>query len=143
MQTKIDLIEILDQVAENHKGYNITVDGEITERPFDDGEFYNIQSIKKDMGWDYFEIVRLPLDIIIIADEEGLLKNTATVNSIATRIYQEAYKSNQVGIVGNCVICHTSRVKQSIITLGLHYFQKKPQDFFLRFFYRHGIYRAL
>ena len=32
MQTKIDLIEILDQVTENHKGYNITVDGEITER---------------------------------------------------------------------------------------------------------------
>ena len=111
MQTKIDLIEILDQVTENHKGYNITVDGEITERPFDDGEFYNIQNIKKDMGWDYFEIVRLPLDIIIIADEEGLLKNTATVNSIATRIYQGACKSNQVGIVGNCVICHTSRVK--------------------------------
>ena len=111
MQTKIDLIEILDQVTENHKGYNITVDGEITERPFDDGEFYNIQNIKKDMGWDYFEIVPLPLDIIIIADEEGLLKNTATVNSIATRIYQGAYKSNQVGFVGNCVICHTSRVK--------------------------------
>ena len=110
MKTKIDLIEILDQVTENHKGYNITVDGEITERPFDDGEFYNIQNIKKDMGWDYFEIVRLPLDIIIIADEEGLLKNTATVNSIATRICQGAYKSNQVGIVGNCVICHTSRV---------------------------------
>ena len=33
MQTKIDLIELLDQVTENHKGYNITVDGEITERP--------------------------------------------------------------------------------------------------------------
>ena len=111
MQTQIDLIDVLDQVAENHKGFNITVDGEITERPFDDGEFYNIANIKKEFGWDYFEIVRLPLDIIIIADEEGLLKNSAKINEIASRIYQSAVKHYQVGIVGNCVICHTSRVK--------------------------------
>jgi len=111
MQTTIDLTKILDQVVDNLKGFNITVDGEITERSFDDGDFYNISNIKKQFGWDYFEIVRLPLDIIIIADEEGLLKNNATVNEIATRIYQGAYKTNQVGIVGNCVICHTSRVK--------------------------------
>ena len=111
MQTQIDLIEVLDQVVENHKGFNITVDGEITERPFDDGEFYNIANIKKEFGWDYFEIVRLPLDIIIIADEEGLLKNSAKINEIASRIYQSAIKHDQVGIVGNCVICHTSRVK--------------------------------
>jgi hypothetical protein len=110
MQT-IDLLEILDQVVENQKGFNITVDGEITERPFDDGEFYNISNIKKDFGWDYFEIVHLPLDIIIIADEEGLLKNNPIINEIASRIYQSAVKDYQVGIVGNCVICHTSRVK--------------------------------
>ena len=33
------------------------------------------------------------------------------LHEIASRIYQSAIKHYQVGIVGNCVICHTSRVK--------------------------------
>ena len=111
MQTTINLIDVLEQVAENRKGFNITVDGEITERPFDDGEFYNIANIKKEYGWDMFEIVSLPLDIIIIADEEGLCKDNIKINEIASRIYQSAIKHYQVGIVGDVVICHTSRVK--------------------------------
>ena len=127
MHTKIDLIEVLSNCKDNKAGYTITQNGEVIERPFD-GEYYDIKKIKNDCNFDYIELVRLPGDIILIADEEGLLRSKE-YNLLASIIYQEAYNNRNLGIVGDVVICHTSRVNQSIINLGLHYFQKNLKIF--------------
>ena len=109
MQTTIDLVEVLSNCLKNKKGYTITASGEITERPFD-GKFYDIKKIKTDCNFDYIELVRLPGGIIMIADKEGLLRSKQ-YNPIASIIYQEGYNDKSLGIVGDVVICHTSRVK--------------------------------
>jgi hypothetical protein len=108
MHTKIDLIEVLSNCKDNKAGYTITQNGEVIERPFD-GEYYDIKKIKNDCNFDYIELVRLPGDIILITDEEGLLRSKE-YNLLASIIYQEAYNNRNLGIVGDVVICHTSRV---------------------------------
>ena len=108
MQTKTDIIGMLNMVVSNEKGYRLSADGSIKEYKFD-GETYDIQKIKDLCNFDYIELVRLPGDIILIADEEGLLRSKE-YNLLASIIYQEAYNNRNLGIVGDVVICHTSRV---------------------------------
>ena len=108
MQTVTDIQEMMESLISNKKGYRISVDGTIIEQPFD-GESYDIQKIKNECNFDYIELVRLPKDIIMIADEEGLLRSKP-YNHIASVLYQEAYKNRSLGIVGDVIICHTSRV---------------------------------
>ena len=108
MHTKIDLIEVLSNCKDNKAGYTITQNGEVIERPFD-GEYYDIKKIKNDCNFDYIEIVYLPNDIIMIVDEEGLLKSKP-YNFVASIIYQAAYDDKSLGIVGDAILCHTSRV---------------------------------
>jgi hypothetical protein len=108
MQTVTDITEMMEQLISNKKGYRISVDGSIIEQPFD-GESYDIKKIKNECNFDYIELVPLPNDIIMIADEEGLLRSKP-YNMIASVLYQEAYKNRSLGIVGDVIICHTSRV---------------------------------
>ena len=108
MQTKTDIIGMLNMVVSNEKGFRLSVDGDISEYKFD-GETYDIQKIKDLCNFDYIELVYLPNDIIMIADEEGLLRSKP-YNQIASVLYQEAYKNRSLGIVGDVIICHTSRV---------------------------------
>jgi len=109
MQTKTDIIGMLNMVASNEKGFRLSVDGDISEYKFD-GETYDIQKIKDLCNFDYIEIVPLPNDIIMIVDEEGLLRSKP-YNFVASLIYQAAYNDKSLGIVGDAILCHTSRVK--------------------------------
>ena len=68
MQTVTDIQEMMESLISNKKGYRISVDGTIIEQPFV-GESYDIQKIKNECNFDYIELVRLPNDIIMIADE--------------------------------------------------------------------------
>ena len=45
MQTKTDIIGMLNMVVSNEKGYRLSTDGSIKEYKFD-GETYDIQKIK-------------------------------------------------------------------------------------------------
>jgi len=108
MQTKTDIIGMLNMVVSNEKGYRLSTDGSITEYKFD-GESYDIQKIKDLCDFDYIELVYLPNDIIMIVDEEGLLKSKP-YNFVASIIYQAAYDDKSLGIVGDAILCHTSRV---------------------------------
>ena len=108
MQTKTDIIGMLNMVVNNEKGYRLSTDGSITEYKFD-GESYDIQKIKDLCNFDYIELVYLPNDIIMIVDEEGLLKSKP-YNFVASIIYQAAYDDKSLGLVGDAILCHTSRV---------------------------------
>jgi len=109
MQTVTDIQEMMESLISNKKGYRISVDGTIIEQPFD-GETYDIKKIKNECNFDYIELVRLPNDIIMIVDEEGLLRSKP-YNFVASLIYQAAYNDKSLGIVGDAILCHTSRVK--------------------------------
>ena len=103
-----------DQVKAN-KGFIIKTNGDVV--PFnptvdDNGTMvYDLKAVKSACNFDYVEIVRLNDGIILLCDEEGLLKGEPKVNTIATKLYQSAYGTDQVGIVGDCVICNTKAVK--------------------------------
>ena len=137
----VNIERILEEVRNNIRGYYISTSGDVKEREFDkeiDGEkFFDINKIKEEANYDYFEIAYTGDDsIIFICDEEGALKTkfdndveVGNYNIIASAIYQKLWNNDNVHLYGDVVICHTTRVNQSIITLGLHYFQKKPQDF--------------
>lgn len=105
---------MFDQVKSN-KGFIIKVNGDVV--PFNptvehDGVMtYDLKAVKSACNFDYVELVRLQDDVILLCDEEGLLKGEPKVNQIATKLYQSAYGTDQVGIVGDCVICHNKAVK--------------------------------
>lgn len=102
-----------DQVKAN-KGFIIKTNGDVV--PFnptvdDNGTMvYDLKAVKSACNFDYVELVRLNDDMILLCDEEGLLKGEPKVNTIATKLYQSAYGTDQVGIVGDCVICNTKAV---------------------------------
>ena len=102
-----------DQVKAN-KGFIIKTNGDVV--PFnptvdDNGTMtYDIKTLKSACNFDYIEIVPLPNDIIMIVDEEGLLRSKP-YNFVASLIYQAAYNDKSLGIVGDAILCHTSRVK--------------------------------
>lgn len=103
-----------DQVKAN-KGFIIKTNGDVV--PFnptvdDNGTMvYDLKAVKSACNFDYVELVRLNDGMILLCDEEGLLKGEPKVNTIATKLYQSAYGTDQVGIVGDCVICNTKAVK--------------------------------
>ena len=108
METKTDIIAMLNMVVSNEKGYILRADGSIKEYKFD-GKTYDIQKIKDLCNFKYIQLVYLPNDIIMIVDEEGLLKSKP-YNFVASIIYQAAYDDKSLGIVGDAILCHTSRV---------------------------------
>lgn len=103
-----------DQVKAN-KGFIIKTNGDVV--PFnptvdDNGTMvFDLKAVKSACNFDYVEIVPLKDGIILLCDEEGLCKAEPKVNTIATKLYQNAYGTDQVGIVGDCVICNTKAVK--------------------------------
>ena len=109
----VALSVMIDQVKSG-KGFIIKTNGDVA--PFnptveDDGTMvYDLKAVKSACNFDYVEIVRLQDDMILLCDEEGLCKANPVVNIIATKLYQSAYKTNEVGIIGDCVICHTKAV---------------------------------
>ena len=109
----VALSVMVDQVKSG-KGFIIKTNGDVA--PFnptveDNGNMvYDLNAVRSACNFDYVEIARLRDDIILLCDEEGLCKANPVVNLLATKLYQNAYKTNEVGIIGDCVICHTKAV---------------------------------
>jgi hypothetical protein len=109
----VALSVMVDQVKSG-KGFIIKTNGDVA--PFnptveDNGNMvYDLNSVRSACNFDYVEIARLRDDIILLCDEEGLCKANPVVNIIATKLFQNAIGSERVGIIGDCVICHTKAV---------------------------------
>ena len=107
-------MSVMFEQVQSGKGFLIKTNGDVV--PFnptvdDNGSMvYDLKAVKSACNFDYVEIVRLQDDMILLCDEEGLCKANPVVNIIATKLYQNAYKTNEVGIIGDCVICHTKAV---------------------------------
>ena len=118
----VNVERILEDVRNNIKGYYISTSGDIKEREYDkefDGVMYfDINKIKEEANYDYFEIAYTnDASVIFICDEEGALKTKfendieiGNYNQIASAIYQKLHKNDSVHLYGDVVICHTSRV---------------------------------
>lgn len=118
----VNIERVLDEVRNNIKGFYIPVEGELTEREYDkeiDGQkYFDIDKIKQEANYDYFEIAYTRDEsVIFICDEEGALKNRfvdgvehSNYNNIASVLYQKLCNDNNIHLYGDVVICHTSRV---------------------------------
>jgi hypothetical protein len=73
------------------------------------GEF-TLDSLYEILDCEMIEVVNLKDDLILICDEEALYKVYPVVNMIATKMYQEACGSTEVGIIGRCIICQSSKL---------------------------------
>jgi hypothetical protein len=73
------------------------------------GEF-TLDSLYEALDCEMIEVVNLKDDMILICDEEALYKVYPVVNMIATNMYREASGSNEVGIIGRCIICQSSKL---------------------------------
>ena len=118
----VNVERILEDVRNNIKGYYISTSGDIKEREYDkefDGVMYfDINKIKEEANYDYFEIAYTnDASVIFICDEEGAHKTKfengieiGNYNNIASAIYQKLCKADNVHLYGDVVICHTTRV---------------------------------
>ena len=118
----VNIERILEEVRNNIRGFYISIEGDIKEREFDkviDGnQYFDIDKIKSDANYDYFEIAYTGDEsVIFICDEEGQLKTKfkddveiGNYNMIASAIYQKLCKRDNVHLFGDVVICHTSRI---------------------------------
>ena len=104
------LVKILKDISQNAPfGHCLMTDGrEITlsaEKKIDTKDFFDMSTVKKTLGIDYFEIVSVPSNknLILVCDEEGLLCADPVLNFTASML------ANQP-IYGNVMICHTQRI---------------------------------
>jgi hypothetical protein len=73
------------------------------------GEF-TLESLYEALDCEMIEVVNLKDDLILICDEEALYKVYPVMNMIATKMYREAYGTDEVGIIGRCIICQSSKL---------------------------------
>ena len=73
------------------------------------GEF-TLDSLYETLDCEMIEVVNLKDDLILICDEEALCKAYPVLNMIATKMYREASGSDEVGIIGRCIICQSSKL---------------------------------
>jgi hypothetical protein len=73
------------------------------------GEF-TLDSLYETLDCEMIEVVNLKDDLILICDEEALYKVYPVLNMIATKMYREASGSDEVGIIGGCIICQSSKL---------------------------------
>ena len=101
----MDIDVMLEQVSTG-KSFVIKPNGDIDEFK---GEF-TLDSLYETLNCEMIEVVNLKNDLILICDEEALYKVYPVLNLIATKMYREASGSDEVGIIGRCIICHSSKL---------------------------------
>jgi hypothetical protein len=102
----ISLHPSIKQVVDNGSGVLISPLGgfDVTNVVTPVQKTFDLQTLYRAIGCDYIEIVDVPeTEYILVCDEEGLLKNNATLNYEATELAGRP-------IVGNVVLCHTSSI---------------------------------
>ena len=88
------------------KSFVITPNRDIYEYK---GEF-TLDALYETLNCEMIEVVNLKDDLILICDEEALYTAYPVTNLIATNIYREACGSNEVGIIGRCISCQSSKL---------------------------------
>jgi len=73
------------------------------------GEF-TLDALYETLNCEMIEVVNLKDDLILICDEEALFTDYPVLNLIATKMYREASGSDEVGIIGRCIICQSSKL---------------------------------
>jgi len=101
----MDIDVMLEQVSTG-KSFVIKPNGDIDEFK---GEF-TLDSLYETLNCEMIEVVNLKNDLILICDEEALFRAYPILNLIATNMYREASGSDEVGIIGRCIICQSSKL---------------------------------
>ena len=101
----MDIDVMLEQVGSG-KSFVIKPNGDIDEFKGD----FTLNALYETLGCEMIEVVNLKDDLILICDEEALYKVYPVVNMIATNMYREASGSDEVGIIGRCIICQSSKL---------------------------------
>ena len=88
------------------KPFVITADNDVYEYK---GEF-TLDALYEALDCQTIEVVNLNDDLIIICDEEAMFQPYPILNLIASKMYQDAYNSKEIGIIGKCIICQSSKL---------------------------------
>ena len=99
-------LNVMNEQISSGKSFVINTNSDVYEYK---GEF-TLDSLYEALDCEMIEVVNLKDDMILICDEEALYKAHPVVNMIATNMYQEAYGTNEVGIIGKCIICQSSKL---------------------------------
>lgn len=99
-------LSVMNTEMKAGKPFVITVNSDVYEYK---GEF-TLEALYEALDCQTVEVVNLKDDLIIICDEEALYQPYPIVNLIATKMYQDAYNSKEVGIIGKCIICQSSKL---------------------------------
>ena len=102
----MDIDVMLEQVGSG-KSFVIKPNGDIDEFKGD----FTLNALYETLGCEMIEVVNLKDDLILICDEEALYKVYPVLNLIATNMYREASGSSEVGIIGRCIICQSSKLQ--------------------------------
>lgn len=87
----------------------LKIDGTSVDIIPENGKDFKLHECYKHIGCDIIEVVYLDGKNILIIDEEGLLKEDATVNRKATTLAREA--GTATAIVGNVILCSHKMLK--------------------------------
>ena len=104
-------MELLSRVNSS-TGILIRADGTVTEISPKNGTDFKFEGELYDaINCEMIEIVRCDKDHIFICDEEGFYRNGATINRVASRLYQQMHDDCEIGLVGDVVLCLDNMVK--------------------------------
>jgi hypothetical protein len=100
----LTLLVIIDKLDPMKTGRLLNTDG--TEKIItpENGTDFKLEECYKHLGVDMVELVHCDRNMILICDEEALLKENPVQNVIPSLIARQP-------IFGNVIICHTSMFK--------------------------------
>jgi len=99
-------LSVMNEQISSGKSFVINTNSDVYEYK---GEF-TLDTLYQALDCSTIEVVNLKDNLILICDEEALYKAYPVVNMIATNMYREAYNTNEVGIIGKCIICQSSKL---------------------------------
>ena len=99
-------LNVMNEQINSGKSFVINTNSDVYEYK---GEF-TLNGLYQALDCTTIEVVNLKNNLILICDEEALFRAHPVVNMIATNMYREAYGTNEVGIVGKCIICQSSKL---------------------------------
>ena len=106
LRTPLLALSVMNTEMKAGKPFVVTADNDVYEYK---GEF-TLDALYEALDCQTIQVVNLKDDLIIICDEEALYRTYPIVNLIPTKMYQDAYNSKEVGIIGKCIICHSSKL---------------------------------
>ena len=99
-------LNVMNEQINSGKSFVINTNSDVYEYK---GEF-TLNALYQALDCETIEVVNLKDNLILICDEEALFRTYPVVNTIATNMYREAYNTNEVGIIGKCIICQSSKL---------------------------------